>query len=70
MLKVLKKEVEWSVDKTETNCTIITPSITQRNLMREILSTKKQASSSFAKINAVGSVQSIGDAEAIGIRAN
>lgn len=70
MLKVLKKEVTRSEDQLETNCFIITPSVTQRNLIREILQNKKQASPSLAKINAHLAVHTISDAEAIGTKAD
>ena len=64
MLKLLKNEVD------ENNCTILTSSITQRNLMREILQSKKQASPVFDKINTESCVLSLSEQEAIGVKSN
>ena len=52
------------------NCFILTNSDTQRNLMREILNGKKQASKEFDSLDANSTVLSLPEYEAVGVEGN
>jgi hypothetical protein len=68
MIKALEgNEIEWSKDKAKTNFKLLAPTVTQRNLIREILGEKKNVSKITSSVDVSNTVLCLSEYEAAGV---